>query len=484
MRSESMTAHASLYFMGRMVSGAIAIATVAVFTRLMSPRDYGLYSLVVATAGFAAVIGFRWIGEGYARQASIAITSGEQGAVRTACAQWFGIMSFFGLMLALITGWALPESGLGSSGTIAAFVLAIALAWFDLNLRAINIAGYPARYGLMIASRALLFFVAGTATIYFGSAPLWVVAAYIASLILASLLSRQSWRNASSRAELRTQRRSIAAIGIPLGVAGGFSAGIEVVDRYAIAIFAGTAEVGLYAAPYDLTQQTVSVLLGIVHLAAYPVVMRAFAADKNSVGPAFERAAQLLLGISLPLLAVVIATSGSLAEVFLGQRFREAAPVIIVLTTVAAVLNGWRAYYFDYAFHVAGKTSVIVASMACALVVAAAGNVLLIPEFGIVGAALAAVLAYAVALAVSVFLGRRFICLPAFLPHAGRPLLLAVALTAVLWPFRKTEPGADILLTQIFFVTLITLLWILAFDYLGLRGEIGRALSRHRNQQR
>ena len=44
--------HSAAYFVGRIGPGLLNLAALYVFTRLLSPRDYGQYALVIASYNF------------------------------------------------------------------------------------------------------------------------------------------------------------------------------------------------------------------------------------------------------------------------------------------------------------------------------------------------------------------------------------------------------------------------------------------------
>ena len=50
-----MIRHSILYFGVRVGNGVVAIATLAVFTRLLSPEEYGVYALGMAMATVATL---------------------------------------------------------------------------------------------------------------------------------------------------------------------------------------------------------------------------------------------------------------------------------------------------------------------------------------------------------------------------------------------------------------------------------------------
>src|SRR5690606_30955381 len=53
--------HGAIYLLSRIVPGLVAFASLVVYTRLLSPDEYGVYVLVIATVTLVQAIGFSWL---------------------------------------------------------------------------------------------------------------------------------------------------------------------------------------------------------------------------------------------------------------------------------------------------------------------------------------------------------------------------------------------------------------------------------------
>src|SRR5262245_58899499 len=56
-----MTRNSIVYFLSRGGGGLLTVATLAVFTRIMSPPEYGLYALGITVATIASSLLFQWL---------------------------------------------------------------------------------------------------------------------------------------------------------------------------------------------------------------------------------------------------------------------------------------------------------------------------------------------------------------------------------------------------------------------------------------
>src|SRR5690606_33652902 len=53
--------HSALYLLARGVPGLVNFFAIAIYTRMLSPEEYGRYALVVAGVGLFNVIFFQWL---------------------------------------------------------------------------------------------------------------------------------------------------------------------------------------------------------------------------------------------------------------------------------------------------------------------------------------------------------------------------------------------------------------------------------------
>ena len=55
------------YVLARAIPAIINVAALAIYSRLLSPQDYGIYTLVVSSVGLSSGLLFQWIGAGLVR---------------------------------------------------------------------------------------------------------------------------------------------------------------------------------------------------------------------------------------------------------------------------------------------------------------------------------------------------------------------------------------------------------------------------------
>lgn len=197
-----------------------------------------------------------------------------------------------------------------------------------------------------------------------------------------------------------------------VGVAG------DAVLRAVIARRLGAAELGLYYLAFNLAALPNDTVSGLVVAVAFPVHARIHA-DLRRVATAFRASVAAMATVLCPVYAVLIVLAPSLVEHVLGPRWTGAAPILQLLSlagvigisydATAPMLEGRGEPY---------KVTMLYAIISLAVVAFAWW---LAGAYGLVGAALAWVLAQSAMLVACVIFSRQILAAP--FAHLARPLL-------------------------------------------------------------
>jgi O-antigen/teichoic acid export membrane protein len=240
--------------------------------------------------------------------------------------------------------------------------------------------------------------------------------------------------------------KELAAYGAPLALTFMLVLIVDLSDRLILGWLIGPEAVGGYAAAYDLAQQSLGMLTGVVHLAAFPLAVRAF--ETGGVAEArahLQTSGYTLLAIALPATIGLVMLANNIATVMLGSEFRESAGVIMRWVALAVLVGTLKAYYLDYSFQLGRRMRTQVWTVGIAAITNVTLNLLLIPVHGPLGAAYATLGAFVAGFSVSWYLGRKIFPLP--LPRQlYKPLLASCGMAAVLWPTISWRSGRDLMI--------------------------------------
>jgi O-antigen/teichoic acid export membrane protein len=428
----------AVYIVVRAINGLLALATVAVLTRLLDPAQYGSYALGMAAVGLLAAVAFQWLNAAVAR--FYAAHEGAADAFVTEAHVLFGWMA--GVALAGGLAWMLIGSGQQVSTASTAIVVAagLGLGVHNLHLQIVNARRQPLRYGMITASRGVAALALAIAAVLAGFGADGVLAAFAAACLLSVVLFGARW-HWSARPASSDLRRRLASYGAPMALASSSIALLDVADRFFIAWWHGSAAVAGYAAARDFTQQTVGVLLHVFLMAGFPRVTAAWeSAGVDAARPAMVPLARGLLLVG-PLAVAAFAGMGpEIARLVFGIGVRAEAALVMPWIALAVAVGCVKAYFLDIPLQLGKATGALMRIALAMVALNVALNLALVPRFGSQGAAWSAVAAFAAGAAMSGWQGRRLDVCPPFAADVLKALgALLVAVLAFRWTAGMVE---------------------------------------------
>lgn len=434
----ALARHSAYYLTGRLASAAVGMIALFAFTRVLSPADYGRYSVVVAVAGLLAGLGFQWL-----RQCLVKFgpdPTCDRGQLLGSIGLLFLVLIATTLLVAVIVAsFIKAESDLNNNLLIVVTVtLALAQAWFELGLDASRVDMNPVRYGVAGLLRAVFCLAFGLMAQWLTHTLSAVILGVTLGYMVASLLAAPRWLGdlAGVRKASWIQTKTLAAYGLPLALTLGFTFIVDSADRLMLAAMSGATEAGIYSSAYNLGQYALGNLLAGLGLAVFPLAVKCYAEHGASrTGALLGDNLLLLLGLALPAVLGLVVLAPTLTRLLLGNFVPGQSALIAAIVAVGVAFAAIRSYAYDIVFMLAQKTRL----QAVVLAAAAGVNILLnwvfIPRWGAVGAASATLLSFLLALVLSMLLGRRLIAIcirPGGLVKIG--IGSAVMVTALLLP--------------------------------------------------
>lgn len=180
-----------------------------------------------------------------------------------------------------------------------------------------------------------------------------------------------------------------AHYGIPASAAALAMWGLFFVDRYILAAFRSADAVGVYSVGAIVGDKAISIPTLAFFTGAAPLLVTAFEHQgRQEVEKLMRAYSRVMLLIGIPTLAFLIGNAGILVPLLAGKHYYYAAAPVISLVAAGSLI---------YSLALIGNTGLIVAKRALPLISAAivglvvnvAANLILIPHFGIKGAAAA-----------------------------------------------------------------------------------------------
>lgn len=471
----SLARDAGIYLAGRVITGIASLAAIAIFTRTLSADEYGVYSLIVAASGATSAILFQWIGLSGGRL--ILGATDERTVLSTVLQGYVLVATVVGILGVGAAVWV--RSPHVRAVLLLTAAVTVAQAWFDLNLKIANSRFAAGRYGVVAALRSIISISAGAALACLGLGVTGVALGLVAASVVSTLLLTAQWRGVPKPSLQLNRLRAFFAYGAPLTVTFTMTMILDVSDRFLLRWYTDDRRVAAYSAAYDIAQQALVGVLGVVHLAAYPRTMNALERSGwDAAREQLQRNLLVLTAIGVPAATGLWLLSGNISRTLIGAAIREQAALVVPVVAAGVLIGGVKAYYVDYAFHLARKTTAQVWPIAGAAALNVALNTVWIPRYGTLGAAYATLVAYAASLGLGVVIARRIIRFPRFHPDLYKVGVAAALMGASIWPMRNAR-GAAALTYQVGIGAAVYGSCLLALNVAQLRDTAKQALRRY-----
>lgn len=222
----------------------------------------------------------------------------------------------------------------------------------------------------------------------------------------------------------------------PFALLVGFSAIYNRIDVIIIARLLGYEQTGLYTAAYKFLD-ILNFFPSSVSLVLFPVLAGFMAKNMLfEVRLTLEKYIRLMLAIALPMAFGGAVLSGALIKLIAGKEFSAAASVLSILIWAAAILFIYIPVNSLIISQLTKKAALITGAN---VVVNIAGNLLLIPHFGIKAAAIMTIISESLQGFFYFYFVRKNITDFAFFKNFWQPALASAVMAAVLWKIKDSN---------------------------------------------
>ncbi len=431
----SVVAASGAYFTSYLLLVLAGLVSMPIMTRLLSKADYGLLSLVFAAVSVLAVVGGLGFGEAAVRLYGEGRADGAV-ALRRLCDSLLGGALGMGLLVGLavafvaraFTGATSPEYGrcllLASVLIVVRVVSGVLYQIYRAQERAVahGATQVSVRYATTVLAIALLLLYERNAFIVI-LATLFVEAAAVGVRFFD--LSR---RGIITRPRLEPRLVAAAAsYGVPLAVAGAARFLLDYGDRFVIERLLDLSAVATYSVAYDVAQKLAEGLLGPVQLAVVPIFFRLWADEGGEETARFaSRVLTYMVAFTVPVALLYWALSDEVIILLASSKYRGSSALTPYL--LPGVILGSMNFIAIVGLTIQKRTVILAVNVCLAAIFNVALNLLLVPRYGLAGAAVATTLAYAALLSANYALSRSVLRLRLDGVIVGRTLVASAAM--------------------------------------------------------
>lgn len=448
----------------------------------LGPELFGILALVQVTAGFAGLLNLG-IGRALTKYVSELFWQGEFNQINRLFQTAWATCVLAGVVgLALLIG---PRETIGRlffrggpevNDAVIAFALYVAAFGLFTSMLLEAISALPAalqRFGICNAVNVLAGTVRCLGPVIVLACGLSIKAVLVVSLasnLLAvavfaivsrtlipglSLLPSFSW----------PAFRKLVTFSLPLLLSALFALVVTRVDRFILAYYLPLAAVTFYTLPYSISEKAA---IGVANITS---VVFPFTSELNSMGAhdkvheLYLRSTKMLTLVTLPITALLMTIPGLILRYWLGPEYAAQGAVTLALLGAATFINAAGAVATVTSLGV-GRAWMPATFAFASTAINLGSNLLLIPRYGINGAAFASLLPQLLVTPLFVLMVTRTIRFPVreLLSHAIlRPLACAAPEIAVLVAFRgyvySLGTLAFLCLISLFVYALSALFW-------------------------
>jgi O-antigen/teichoic acid export membrane protein len=415
--------HVLWYFIGRAGAGIISFLSVSLFARLLLPEGYGLYTIIMSSVIIFNSLLFQWI-----RIALIRYLPGSEQKRVEIVSNLFKIYILENISL-YFTSFLLFLFDFGIEIILFAVILT-AQSWFDTALELFRVDLKPIVYSLMLLGRSILSFGTGLLLIGYGLGAIGALLAQLIGLSAMGIVAYYYQRH-TIRLSLYIERRlaiQFVAYGFPISLALLMGSVVAYIDRFLIAVLEGRGSAGAYAAVYDIVSSIMLLTMQLPVLSGFPIAVEAYQKGDH------EFCRQIVLETYLaafrlcaPVAVGMVALSEPITNLLLGSDYGHVHSLLWCLCP-ALIIYGLMEYYYNRSLWLSGRPWYLLGVMGFACIANAILNLILIPHYSVMGAAVATLAAYFCAAVISRVLAQRTFSLLPLVPRVYSPFFSALVM--------------------------------------------------------
>ncbi|MDG5776838.1 flippase [Haloarculaceae archaeon H-GB1-1] len=423
---------AALVFVGSVIASTSTLLERVVVGRLLPPTLYGEYSIALAIFTLSATFGAAGLTQGVPRfMARFDTPEDKRGAWLTGLGISLGVSSLITVSLLVGSPFLIPRLFETDAAAPMYYVFVVSIpvyVAFKIGIGGIR-GEENTRYKLLTQNLfyPLVRLTLIAALLLLGVGLVGTGVGYLVALVGVTILTYKLLsRLFTLRGEYRLHGRQMTAFSAPLVVSTVINVLLTRTDTLMLGYLRSSELVGIYNAAYPLAGVMLVVLsaFGYMYL---PMASRLDGDEDESVGRIYEVTTKWVYLSVFPMFVTVLVFPSDIVSVAFGAGYAGAGAALSIL-----IVGSFTSAAFGRnreTLSALGATKFIMVSNAVAFVVNVVLNLVLIPRYGVVGAAVASTGSYvSLNLVVYGFLRRRFGISPftrsSMKTYAALPLVL------------------------------------------------------------
>ncbi|MFH7832025.1 lipopolysaccharide biosynthesis protein [Bacillus luti] len=400
---------------GTLIPAVFSMLSIVIFTRVLTGKEYGVYSLLLSVLNLAMAVGSQWLQQSINKYLSVNMDKKTSILYKTVISKLCIILSLLVFIITIcviwspvLNNWELPVIlTMGFTLTnMLLFNICMSILQAELKSRIFSF------YKMV---NALITFVTSIVLMsLFGNKGIMLILGLgISQFLTIPFL----WRKCGllfngNPLQFKEKQYSILkeffVYGFPM--IGWFISALilNIGDRYVIEYYNGKHDLGIYSANYNLIQGSVGLLAAPVMLAAHPFLMKAWGeGDESATKKWLASIVNWYFLIGILIVSAIWLFSGDIANLFLGKEFREGNKIMSVI--VAGFLFWQLGMYSHKPLEFKGKTKLLFLLSFVVAILNVILNVVYVPIYGYSAAAYTTLISFIIYFLMTFFMGRKLV---------------------------------------------------------------------------
>ena len=396
----SLSKATAWYTAGNLFIRSVSFLLLPLYSNLISTKDFGNYALIMSLYAVIAVFYQSGLQSALSKYY---LEEQNESRRREIFSTILNITGIIGIVLTIIifilSGWiAVETTGSAQYGNLIRIVFAALLfeSLSFITLHLLRTRELPRKVVIYSSFSAAINLIMNIYLVYFLNLGIYgIIWAQLVTAVLLIVILLPVIKDNYMPVLNKDLAGTFFRFSYPLILAGILSASVAVIDRFIIDHFLGTSEVGIYSFSYRIAL-VINIFVISLRSAWTPYSIRLYNQGNYSVE--FGKSLTKIIAAGFMIFLVVSIFIDDLFKVHLAglnlfdPQYRSGIEIIPIVL-IAYILSSLVTYYSVYPY-VSGKSIHFLISDAIALIINLALNFILIPLYGIMGAAIATFFSY------------------------------------------------------------------------------------------
>lgn len=373
-----------LYFFAKFFPSIISMLTMLLFLKEMDSENYGEYSIIIVTLGLINILSSQWL------RSSMIRYYYESPKILDTIITMQLIVIFILLILNTII---MSIFDFNAKILICCNIILVNLIIFEFlnNYFRTIIKPTIVLFGNLIRN---IFFIGALLLFVWTNIDLNLLDGLISffiGLFVSNCYQLYFFRMKINITIDKSFLNKIKLYGIPLTISFALGVFLQNIDKYMITYIVNFKSNGNYSLIYDFIHNSLYMIIGSLGMASLPRIVKNSLKDFNTKD--FNKYIEVVYLISLPLTITFIIISSDLTKIINTTHYNT-SEFIIIFIILGTLIHGTNSFIYGQAIQLMENTRVIYIPSIIAIIVNVILNLFLLPNIGVLGAAISTLLAF------------------------------------------------------------------------------------------